>query len=326
VAALVVGGGPGSFTGLRIAAATAKAVVRVRGVPLFAFSGLLGAAAARRGDGRAVCALFDARNREVYAGCWRFEAGVQEEMAIEALGLDDLVERFRGDPPLFTGEGAWMHRDALAAAFGADAVAPEEGPSIAAGLLWLADAVPARGRVADRGRWEPDYVRSSGASGSRRRGGCVEEAVRAMPAFRIRLLRESDLPDVMEIETAAFSTPWRENTFRGLMRRADTDLFVADAVGRVVGYAACWTGGRPERAWERGRGRGGARTRDRRGAGGCRGAEGARARGAGALLEVRESNVGAQSVYLERGFSMIGRRRSYYSSPTEDALIMRLRV
>jgi ribosomal-protein-alanine N-acetyltransferase len=44
------------------------------------------------------------------------------------------------------------------------------------------------------------------------------------------------------------------------------------------------------------------------------------------FLEVRESNVGAQSVYLERGFSVIGRRRSYYSSPTEDALIMRLRV
>ena len=60
----------------------------------------------------------------------------------------------------------------------------------------------------------------------------MSDAVRAMPAFRIRLLRESDLPEVMEIEIAAFSTPWRENTFRGLMRRTDTDLFVADAVGR----------------------------------------------------------------------------------------------
>ena len=163
VAALVVGGGPGSFTGLRIAAATAKAAVRVLGIPLFAYSGLLGAAAARRRDGRAVCALFDARNREVYAGCWRFGAGVEEAMAIEALALDALIERFRGDPPLFTGDGAWMHRDALAAAFGGDAVTTEEGPSTAAGLLWLAGAVPERGRVADPPAWEPDYVRSSGA-------------------------------------------------------------------------------------------------------------------------------------------------------------------
>lgn len=163
VAALVVGGGPGSFTGLRIAAATAKAVVRVRGVPLFAFSGLMGAAAARREDGRAVCALFDARNREVYAGCWRFGGGVEEAMAVEALALDELGERFRADPPLFTGEGAWMHRESLAAAFGAEAVAPEEGPSIAVGLLWLAGALPERGRVADPAAWEPKYVRSSGA-------------------------------------------------------------------------------------------------------------------------------------------------------------------
>jgi len=163
VAALVVGGGPGSFTGLRIAAATAKATVRVTGATLFAFSGLLGAAAARRAEGRAVCALFDARNREVYAGCWRFDDGVAEVMAIEALALDSLVERFRDHPPLFTGDGAWMHREALAALFGADAVTPEEGPSTAAGLLWLAGAVPERGRVADPASWEPEYVRPSGA-------------------------------------------------------------------------------------------------------------------------------------------------------------------
>ena len=69
LAAVVAAGGPGSFTGLRIAAATAKAIVRALGVPLYACSGLLATAAAHRREGRAVCALFDARNREVFAGC-----------------------------------------------------------------------------------------------------------------------------------------------------------------------------------------------------------------------------------------------------------------
>lgn len=73
LAAVVVGGGPGSFTGLRIAAATAKGMVRALGVPLFAYSGLLAAAAGHWGAGRPVCALFDARRRDVYAGCWRLE-------------------------------------------------------------------------------------------------------------------------------------------------------------------------------------------------------------------------------------------------------------
>lgn len=144
--------------------------------------------------------------------------------------------------------------------------------------------------------------------------------------FRIRLLREGDLPRVMEIETACFSTPWKEITFRGLMRRADTDLFVAESWGLLVGYAACWTvadqselGNVAVAPESRGRGIGG----------GLVDAVVRRVRERGArelFLEVRESNTGAQSVYTERGFDVVGRRRSYYSSPTEDALIMRLRV
>ncbi|WP_366181513.1 GNAT family N-acetyltransferase [Actinomyces timonensis] len=52
-----------------------------------------------------------------------------------------------------------------------------------------------------------------------------------------------------------------------------------------------------------------------------------RARGAGCgavLLEVRASNEAAQALYLSRGLAPIGRRRRYYSAPTEDAVVMRL--
>jgi ribosomal-protein-alanine N-acetyltransferase len=44
------------------------------------------------------------------------------------------------------------------------------------------------------------------------------------------------------------------------------------------------------------------------------------------FLEVRESNEAAQRVYRERGFVAVGRRKSYYSAPVEDALVMRLQV
>jgi len=51
----------------------------------------------------------------------------------------------------------------------------------------------------------------------------------------------------------------------------------------------------------------------------------ARGTGCGAvLLEVRASNEPAQALYLARGFEPIGRRRRYYSAPTEDAVVMRL--
>jgi ribosomal protein S18 acetylase RimI-like enzyme len=38
---------------------------------------------------------------------------------------------------------------------------------------------------------------------------------------------------------------------------------------------------------------------------------------------VRESNVGAQSLYLGAGFRAVGQRAGYYRNPREDALILR---
>lgn len=42
-----------------------------------------------------------------------------------------------------------------------------------------------------------------------------------------------------------------------------------------------------------------------------------------AYLEVRASNQAAQDFYRRRGFLPYGRRRGYYHSPVEDALLMR---
>ena len=39
-------------------------------------------------------------------------------------------------------------------------------------------------------------------------------------------------------------------------------------------------------------------------------------------LEVRESNLGAQEFYRFCGFTNVGKRRNYYESPREDAILM----
>lgn len=41
-------------------------------------------------------------------------------------------------------------------------------------------------------------------------------------------------------------------------------------------------------------------------------------------LEVRASNLAAQKLYEKLGFSRIGLRRGYYSTPPEDAIVMSL--
>jgi [ribosomal protein S18]-alanine N-acetyltransferase len=43
-------------------------------------------------------------------------------------------------------------------------------------------------------------------------------------------------------------------------------------------------------------------------------------------LEVRESNSTARAFYLSTGFAEQGRRKNYYSQPSEDALVLVLRL
>lgn len=143
-------------------------------------------------------------------------------------------------------------------------------------------------------------------------------------ALRTRNLSEDDLARVLEIERGCFSTPWHESTFRGLIRRTDTDLVAAELDGVLVGYAVCWTildqaelGNVAVAPAARSRGTGQLLVE----------AAMARIRGRGArecFLEVRETNVVAQALYRSHGFDVVGRRRGYYSRPTEDALVMRL--
>ena len=43
-------------------------------------------------------------------------------------------------------------------------------------------------------------------------------------------------------------------------------------------------------------------------------------------LEVRDSNFAAISLYKKYGFYEIGRRKNYYKNPTEDAILMELKI
>lgn len=42
------------------------------------------------------------------------------------------------------------------------------------------------------------------------------------------------------------------------------------------------------------------------------------------MLEVRESNVSAISLYHKHGFIQVGSRKNFYKKPTENAIIMKL--
>lgn len=166
LAGIVVGSGPGSFTGLRIAAATAKGMVRALGIPLFGYSGLLAAAASAWAAETPVCALFDARQGDVFAAVYTFPGGggVKVRLAPTALPLRELIERFRREEaPLFIGDGALLHRQELERELGARVGPAELAQPRASALLWLVENLPEQGRIVDPAGWEPEYLRASGA-------------------------------------------------------------------------------------------------------------------------------------------------------------------
>jgi len=115
---IAVVSGPGSFTGLRIGLATAKAFAAVRHGSVVPVSSLEVLAAAFPFAGRPVFPLIDARRGEVYGAIYRTDDGVPREIAplfsAKPATLGDFLHRFSVTGPLILcGTGALRHREFL---------------------------------------------------------------------------------------------------------------------------------------------------------------------------------------------------------------------
>lgn len=145
--------------------------------------------------------------------------------------------------------------------------------------------------------------------------------------IRLRALRAHDLPEVLRIEGRSFSSPWSARAFRSLLDRPDTCLIAAvsgsETGSRLLGFAAAWFRGEDGELGDlavapaaRRRGIGRRLVEEIL-------AEARRREVARLSLQVRVSNVAARSLYAGVGFSVVGRRPSYYRAPAEDALVLR---
>ena len=143
--------------------------------------------------------------------------------------------------------------------------------------------------------------------------------------FRLRPVRKKDLEEIFFIERQSFPTPWNATLFFYEWKKPYSRLWVAeDQKGQIIGYICFWV------------------VLDEAHLANLAVAPGARRQGVATfllktmirylrarrikrvLLEVRERNKAALSLYQKFGFKIDGRRKGYYSDTKEDAILMSL--
>ncbi|GAB4520874.1 MAG: ribosomal protein S18-alanine N-acetyltransferase [Anaerolineales bacterium] len=144
----------------------------------------------------------------------------------------------------------------------------------------------------------------------------------------IRPMKVDDIPQVVAVDQASFALPWTERSYRFEIQQNKASICLVaeeslpDGSQRIVGMLVAWLlvdelhiatiGVLPE-ARRCGIGRQLLAHAFRLG----------KARGATtSTLEVRVSNLPAQALYHQFGYTTVGRRRKYYKDNNEDALLM----
>lgn len=139
-------------------------------------------------------------------------------------------------------------------------------------------------------------------------------------------MKREHLSEVLRIERATFSEPWGEKDFLEAIEDENKVYFVAIKKDEVVGYIGYWAVLDEAQIFnvavketERGQGIGSLLLK-------ALIRHGRENEKNSFLLEVRLSNHAAIKLYKSFGFLEDGIRPKFYSKPTEDALLMSLRI
>ena len=157
-------------------------------------------------------------------------------------------------------------------------------------------------------------------------GSHARQAAERLNPVLIQRATPGDVAEVVAMERACYSDPWPASAFATLPDNPRVYFAVARGPGGgMAGYVVAWyvsdegeLANLAVAAGDRKRGIGRALLDGTLADAATRGTK-------ELYLEVRESNVAARRLYDSLEFEEVGRRKAYYRSPNEDALILRKR-
>ena len=313
--AVAVSGGPGSFTGLRIGAATAKALGMALDIPLIHVPTLEAMAFNLIAYNGLICPIMDARRSEVYTGLFMAVGGKLEALMGEcAMPLADLLdvikEKYISDiPVMFLGDGVPVFKEKIKEALASHAAfaPPHLSRQDAASVAVLGAAMYERGQTVSADAFVPTYLRQSQAE---------REYVEIRPAG------EADLAEIADLEAAVFADPWSEDSLKKYASSSVHGVLAARRKGELAGYAVF------QKVADEGELYRIAVRKDLRRCGIGRRLMGVMQEDPAVdlwSLEVRSGNAPAIALYESMGYRALRVRQDYYSDPVEDAVIMERR-
>jgi tRNA threonylcarbamoyladenosine biosynthesis protein TsaB len=161
----VVTKGPGSFTGLRIGISTIKGLAKAINKPLIGISYLKCLAQQSAAAKGLVCAMIDARRRELYYALYRFDdSGIKVVISESVEPLSNLVAKI-GEHCLFIGNGTYENRERLTKMLGQRALFAPDFQHIlrAETIIWAGQKQLEKGPQEQVENLVPNYIRKSDA-------------------------------------------------------------------------------------------------------------------------------------------------------------------